>query len=57
MYLSGVTLACPISKKPIELIRKNYYCRDSFLLYPIVDQIPCLLPENAIIATHYLDEM
>lgn len=47
---------CPITKAPLELIRNNYYCRDSFLLYPVVEQIPCLLPENAIIATHYLDD-
>lgn len=50
-------LACPVTKKPLELIRNNYFCRESLLLYPVVDHIPCLLPENAIIATHYLDEL
>ncbi len=49
-------LACPITKAPLELIRNNYYCKESLLLYPIIDGIPCLLPDNAIIATHYLDE-
>ncbi len=50
-------LACPISKAPLELIRNNYYCRESLLLYPVVDGIPCLLAENSIIAAHYLDEL
>ena len=48
-------LACPITKEPLELIKNNYYCQNSMLLYPVVNSIPCLLPENAIIATHYLD--
>lgn len=52
-----IPLACPITKAPLELIRNNYYCRESLLLYPIVDGIPCLLPENAIVATHYLDDL
>jgi len=55
LYSEKTPLACPITKKPLELIRNNYFCKDSLLLYPIVDSIPCLLPENAIIATHYLD--
>ena len=55
--LQGIPLACPITKAPLELIRNNYYCKESLLLYPIVDQIPCLLPENAIISTHYLDAL
>lgn len=50
-------LACPVTKAPVELICDNYYCRESLLLYPVVNQIPCLLPENAIIATHYLDKL
>ncbi len=50
-------LACPITKAPLELIRNNYYCKESLLLYPVVDQIPCLLSENAIIATHYPDDL
>lgn len=47
--------ACPVTKKPLELLRNNYYCPESHLLYPVVDKIPCLRPENAIIASHYLD--
>jgi ubiquinone/menaquinone biosynthesis C-methylase UbiE len=50
-----ISLACPVTKEPLELVKNNYYCRNSMLLYPIVESIPCLLPNNAIIATHYLD--
>lgn len=49
-------MACPITRTPIEKIRDNYFSKESLLLYPIIERIPCLLPENAIIATHYLDE-
>lgn len=52
-----IHLACPITKKPLELIKNNYYCKESMLLYPIVNSIPCLLPSNAIIATHYMDKV
>ncbi len=40
-----------------EKIRDNYFSKESLLLYPIIEGIPCLLPENAIIATHYLDDI
>ena len=46
---------CPITKLPLSLIKGHYFCKESLLLYPIVNNIPCLLPENAIIATHFLD--
>ena len=52
-----IKLACPITKAPMSIIKNNYYCNESMLLYPIVDGIPCLLPNNAIIATHFLDEL
>lgn len=50
-------LCCPITKKPLEKIRNCYYSSYSLLAYPIIDDIPCLLPDNAIIATHFLDNI
>jgi len=50
-------LACPITKTPLEKIKGNYFSKESLLLYPVIEDIPCLLPENSIIATHYLDEI
>lgn len=46
-------LACPITKAPLEKIRDHYFCKDSLLVYPVIDDIPCLLSNNAIIASHY----
>ena len=48
-------LGCPVTKQPMSLRKGHFYCPDSLLLYPVVNGIPCLLPENAIVATHYLD--
>lgn len=48
-------LQCPISKK--ELIKHGdsfLYSPQSYLAYPILEQIPCLLKENSILATHLL---
>lgn len=48
-------LGCPNSKTPLSKIRQSFFSKESLLAYPIVDEVPCLLKENAIIATHYLD--
>jgi len=53
---SDIQLACPVTGEPLKKIRGNYYSRESMLLYPVVDKVPCLLPDNAIIAIHYLDD-
>lgn len=48
-------LKCPISLT--ELTKYNdslLYSKDSFLAYPVIDEIPCLLKENSILATHLL---
>ncbi len=50
-------LACPVTKQPLKKIKDCYYCEESLLAYPIIDEIPCLLPQNAIVATHFLDEI
>ncbi|PNV76152.1 hypothetical protein BES34_003850 [Leptospira inadai serovar Lyme] len=47
--------ACPVTKAPLQFIRGSYYCKESLLVYPSIDNIPCLLSTNAVIATHYLD--
>jgi len=40
-------------KTSLELIKNSYFTRKGLLAYPIIDGIPCLLKDNAIIATHY----
>ncbi len=52
-----LNLVCPISQT--ELVKHNdslLYSEKSFLAYPIIDSIPCLLKENAILATHFLTD-
>ncbi len=48
--------ACPISKTELKFIRGSYFSKESLLAYPVVDNVLCLLPSNAIVATHYLDQ-
>lgn len=48
--------SCPVTNTPLELLRGSLYSKESMLLYPIIDEIPCLLPNNAIIATHFNDD-
>ena len=50
-------ISCPITKTTMELINGNYFSKDSLLLYPVINGIPCLLPDNAIVAAHYTDEL
>jgi ubiquinone/menaquinone biosynthesis C-methylase UbiE/uncharacterized protein YbaR (Trm112 family) len=52
--------ACPISKKEMERYEDSsggasYYCAESMLAYPVIQNIPCLLPENAVVATKYFN--
>lgn len=49
-----IPLCCPITKTSISEIKNSYYSSESFLVYPIIDEIPCLLPQNAILATKFL---
>ncbi|AUG56268.1 methyltransferase domain-containing protein [Acetivibrio saccincola] len=48
-------LCCPVTRT--DLIKKDnvFFSEESFLVYPIIEEIPCLLPQNAIIATKFLD--
>ncbi len=46
-------LACPVSKTPLVFTNGIYYSKDSFLAYPVISNIPCLLEENAVLATHF----
>lgn len=44
---------CPISGTALEAGASAYYSPDSFLAYPVLGGIPCLLENNAILATKY----
>jgi SAM-dependent methyltransferase len=44
---------CPISGTPLEPGADAYYSRDSFLAFPVLGGVPCLLENNAILATKF----
>lgn len=51
-----VDLVCPISKTKLEKYDQIMYSDKSFLSYPIIQDIPCLLKENAILTSHFLTD-
>ncbi|MBM6997246.1 methyltransferase domain-containing protein [Paenibacillus sp. DXFW5] len=48
-------LCCPITKTSLNLQGTAYYSSEGMLAYPVLEQVPCLLPQNAIVATHFND--
>lgn len=48
--------ACPSCKGPLLLHKGNYYCRECFLVYPIIGGIPCLASAHGILASKYLEK-
>lgn len=46
---------CPITKTPLEKGEGFYFSPEGLLAYPIIKNIPCLLSQNAIVATHFSD--
>lgn len=43
-------LVCPVTHKKLEIIGNAYYSTDSMLAYPVLNGVPCLRKENAILA-------
>lgn len=51
---NGENIFCdPVTKDNLEIGEHECYCEASMLVYPIVRGIPCLLKDNAIVATKY----
>lgn len=46
---------CPITKTKLKLEDDCFYSEEGLLAYPIIKNIPCLLAQNAIVATHFND--
>lgn len=40
-------LVCPACRGPLLDRREGLACRDCALLYPVEDDVPCLIPEEA----------
>ena len=43
--------ACPITHEELKMVGNAYYSPKGLLAYPIINDIPCLRKENAILAT------
>lgn len=50
-------LVCPVTKTPLQLIKGSYFSKESLLAYPVIDEVPCLLSDNAVIVTHYMKKI
>lgn len=46
---------CPITKTKLTKDTDCYFSNEGLLAYPIIKNIPCFLPQNAIVATHLKD--
>lgn len=46
---------CPVSGTPLEPGPDAWYAPQSFLAYPVLRGVPCLLESNAILATRFSD--
>lgn len=47
-------LACPHTKARLREFSDSLFAEESLLAYPKIQGIPCLLPQNALLATHFL---
>ncbi|XWW47704.1 methyltransferase domain-containing protein [Fibrella sp. USSR17] len=46
-------LACPHTKARLKAFDDSLFAEESLLAYPTIQSIPCLLPQNALLATHF----
>jgi len=44
-------LASPVSGRPLQRLKDCLYCRDDGHAFPVVQDVPCLVAENAILAS------
>jgi len=47
--------ACPICKRSLILHKEHYFCKDCYLVYPVIGDIPMLTKNNGILFSKYLD--
>jgi hypothetical protein len=49
----NIPFVCPITKTILDFHTDHYFCVESFISYPIVDRIPCLLPNYGILTSKH----
>jgi ubiquinone/menaquinone biosynthesis C-methylase UbiE/uncharacterized protein YbaR (Trm112 family) len=52
---TDLQLVCPQYKTELQKIGGMYYSPEALSVYPIIDNIPCLKPSDAIIASKYAE--
>jgi ubiquinone/menaquinone biosynthesis C-methylase UbiE len=54
---NNLNLICPIMGNKLEKYGDSFFVtQNGFITYPVIDNIPCLLKENAILTTHLLTD-
>lgn len=53
--INNIDYCCPICKNPLTYHHAHFYCEEDSLIYPVINNIPCLLSDQAILATKFLD--
>src|SRR5262245_16947409 len=48
-------LACPCCKSAVISHKGHMYCDNCCLIFPVIDDIPCLLPDAGILGSKFLD--
>jgi ubiquinone/menaquinone biosynthesis C-methylase UbiE/uncharacterized protein YbaR (Trm112 family) len=48
-------LVCPTSRGGLIKVDGGFYCPKSYLTYPVIQNIPCLMPDQGILTTHMDD--
>ncbi len=48
---------CPTCHQPLAEVRGQMFCAACSLVFPVIDGIPCLLPGNGILASHFLADL
>jgi ubiquinone/menaquinone biosynthesis C-methylase UbiE/uncharacterized protein YbaR (Trm112 family) len=57
LQMNAPQFVCPVSQTPLTKYSDSLlYSQESFLAYPVIDNIPCLLKENSILASHLLTD-
>ncbi len=50
-----IPYASPIGKGPLRFTGEAYYSADDALIFPVISGVPCLLAENGVFSTRYLE--
>jgi SAM-dependent methyltransferase len=46
---------CPLCRAPLRSVRGQFFCADCSRVFPVLDDIPCLIGANGILASKFQD--